>query len=209
MKYDAYFSAALSTTTFLAKVGFEPVDLSKSIHRDALKESLKEIGTPDDVIYELIQNVLDLLYEDEDKGSGSARAQRDKLGLKHIAYGFYSKSGKQPVEFKRDGDKFVQSNDSEYEKIANDRGEDGKDSAPVKQDSTPNDSTPSTDNVSTGEDGEGEEQPPNIVATPRPGNSKEAKRAAAYGSVAAELAVKYVEDTKEREKLEAEDKEGL
>ena len=204
MENDTIFSTALESVNFLTKVDFDPVDLSKPDHQVALYETLCELGIPTQFVRDFVSNVKDIISEDGGS-SVDARAERDRRGLKHIAYGFYSKTGTLPVTHKRNGDKFDRASVSDYEDEAEEHGKQGSRTAPIKPEKSAREDKPETPD--SGNDGEGgeEEQEPQVVAEPRPGDSEEAKQAADVGSVAAELAVDYAET--EAEKDEDEDDE--
>jgi hypothetical protein len=205
---NTIFTMALSSVGFLKRIKFSPVDLRSSQHQIALHETLCELGTPIEVANAFIKNVRNII-ESETASGKDTRKERDRLGLKHIAYGFYSKTGTTPVTHKRDGDVFDQASDVDYEEEAKKHGDEGARTSPIKPDAikeppeeapTTNDSTAKTpdsdatnqsDDTTPEQDGE---RPPDTQAEPRSGDSEEARTAADAGSVAAELAVKYVED---------------
>lgn len=181
------FTTVLSSVGFLTKIDFEAVDLGIPRHRTALYETLCEFGTPEDIARQLMETV-ERIVEDNN-ASAKSREERDRLGLKHVAYGFYSKDGQLPVTHKRDGASFVSASDSEYEKAAEEHGEEGARHAPI----TDKSSEPESSDSDESED----DQPP-VVVKPRPGDSEEAKKAADAGNVAAELAVDYAKDQQEK-----------
>lgn len=189
------FTTALSSVGFLTKIDFEAVDLSLERHRNALYETLCEFGTPQDIARQLMESVEHII--EENNASAKSREERDRLGLKHVAYGFYSKDGQLPVTHKRDGDSFVTASESEYEQAAEDHGEEGARSAPIKDKSSDEPPTPEGD--------EGEEEQPPVVVKPRPGDSEDAKKAAEAGNVAAELAVDYEKDRQEDSEQEEDE----
>jgi len=192
---ELHFDKVLTSDAFSSKINFETIDLNLDKHKTALQETLSEMGFSHNVVSDIMQNLSRILSEETSESTAKAREERDKLGLKHIAYGFYSKNGQLPVTHKRDGDSFASASNSEYEKFAKERGDDGERATP------PRDAKDVEDPNGGGGEGAGE-QPPQVK--PRPGNSKEARKAAAAGSVAADLAVKYADSKEEREEIESQ-----
>lgn len=205
MRYDNYFDKILSSANFLSKIDYDAIDLNKLTHREALAEVLYESGLSKELSAQLVANVSRIVNE-EGAPTKKAKKRRDDLGLTHIAYGFYSKTGELPITHKRDGEEFRPATTEEYEEVAKERGDEGSRSARITPDSDAKEQpTKEPENKKPSED---EEEKPMVQAKPRPGNSPEARKAAEFGSVAAELAVDYEDSKEDREELEARDQEN-
>jgi hypothetical protein len=111
MNISKFITKLLKEVSYRTKEGY-PI-LSNREHIFILSEVLSEWGL-DSIQSELIQN---LLVEKGEVSTSAAKKAKD-MGLNHIAFGFYSKTGEKPATHKADGENIVTVSADEFEKTA-------------------------------------------------------------------------------------------
>lgn len=111
MNHTQLIDELIHELSFRSKEGIP--NFNNKEHIWILSEILTEWGLGE-IKHQLLENLL----QEKGEVSTSAAKQAKDMGLQHIAFGFYSKTGEKPATHKADKDRIVTVKPDEFEKVA-------------------------------------------------------------------------------------------